>query len=319
MKVLFVSSGNSENGISPIIRCQGESLIEQGIEVDFFSIKGRGLKGYLKNIPRLRHQLKHFKYDIIHAHFGLSGLLTFFGKKNEKLIVSFMGDDIVGSKDHFGRVTNFSMILVLLNKWFAKHFYDFSIVKSKEMYDILHVLNSEVIPNGVDYDRFYELDKLRARSSLMLKNIEKHVLFCSNPERVEKNFTLAKRAIALISDKNINLKCLVGINQNELINYYNAADCLLLTSFHEGSPNVIKEAMACNIPIVATDVGDVRALIGKTEGCYITSFEPDDVASKIQKALEFNKRTTGREDIRHLESGLVAQKIISIYKMVIDN
>jgi teichuronic acid biosynthesis glycosyltransferase TuaC len=93
---------------------------------------------------------------------------------------------------------------------------------------------------------------------------------------------------------------------------------VLLTSLWEGSPNVIKEAMACNTPIVSTDVGDVKEIIGKTEGCFITSFDPEDVSDKIKKALEFGKRTTGREDIKHLESGVVAKRIIAIYKNVLD-
>ncbi len=76
--------------------------------------------------------------------------------------------------------------------------------------------------------------------------------------------------------------------------------------------------MACNIPIVSTDVGDVKEVMGQTDGCYITTFEPKDVANKIQKALEFGKRTTGREDIKHLESSVIAKRIINIYKNVLE-
>ena len=92
----------------------------------------------------------------------------------------------------------------------------------------------------------------------------------------------------------------------------------MLTSLWEGSPNVIKEAMACNIPIVSTDVGDVREVIGNTEGCYITSFEPEYIAEKIELALQFGKRTDGRENIKHLESSLIARKIIDLYKKIVD-
>lgn len=100
----------------------------------------------------------------------------------------------------------------------------------------------------------------------------------------------------------------------------NAADVLLLTSRYEGSPNVIKEAMACNCPIVATDVGDIRWIIGDTEGCYLTSFDPGDVASKLQLALKFGRRTRGRE--RLIELGLdsvsVAKRIVQLYQDVIE-
>ena len=101
--------------------------------------------------------------------------------------------------------------------------------------------------------------------------------------------------------------------------FYNASEIVVLTSFHEGSPNVIKEAMSCNIPIVSTDVGDVKQLIANTDGCYITSYDPKDIAAKIELALNYNKKTTGRLDIEHLEESNIAKKIINIYSLVLDN
>ena len=76
MKVLFVSSGNSDIGISPLIKAQGDSLESLGIKVDYFLINGKGLVGYLKNIPRLKSILKKYNYDIVHAHFSLSGMVA---------------------------------------------------------------------------------------------------------------------------------------------------------------------------------------------------------------------------------------------------
>jgi teichuronic acid biosynthesis glycosyltransferase TuaC len=90
-----------------------------------------------------------------------------------------------------------------------------------------------------------------------------------------------------------------------------------LTSLHEGSPNIIKEAMACNCPIVSTDVGDVRDVVSGTEGCYVTTYDPEDIAEKLKSALQFNKRTAGREKIQHLDSNIIAHKIISIYKTIL--
>ena len=94
---------------------------------------------------------------------------------------------------------------------------------------------------------------------------------------------------------------------------------MVLTSFHEGSPNVIKEAMACNCPIVATNVGDVEFIIGDTKGCYISDFDANDVAEKIKLALEFGKKTEGRNRIIEfgLDSRSVARKIIRVYKQVL--
>jgi teichuronic acid biosynthesis glycosyltransferase TuaC len=115
----------------------------------------------------------------------------------------------------------------------------------------------------------------------------------------------------------------VHLIEHELLKYYyNAADLLLLTSYHEGSPNVIKEAMACNCPIVSTDVGDVRWVIGDIKGCYLTSFDVVDVSEKILMALEYsavNGSTNGRDRIIELglDSASVAKKIINIYEQLI--
>ena len=132
---------------------------------------------------------------------------------------------------------------------------------------------------------------------------------------VRKNFDLATRAVALLD--NVELLEIKNINREKVNLLMNACDLMLLTSFFEGSPQVVKEAMACNCPIVTTDVGDVREVIGNTEGCYITTYEPEDVAAKIILALEFGKRTNGRERMGAYENSVIADRIIGIYKEVL--
>jgi glycosyltransferase involved in cell wall biosynthesis len=94
----------------------------------------------------------------------------------------------------------------------------------------------------------------------------------------------------------------------------NAVDVALMCSFMEGSPQFIKEAMACNCPIVSTDVGDVKEIIKNVPGCYITSFELDDVVEKLRLAFAYGKRTTGRGKIQHLDNNIIARKVVEIYK-----
>jgi glycosyltransferase involved in cell wall biosynthesis len=113
------------------------------------------------------------------------------------------------------------------------------------------------------------------------------------------------------------LHYLKNIPNEKIPYYYNASSVVILTSLWEGSPNAIKETMACSIPLVSTDVGDVRDVISKTDGCYISSYDYKEFASKIKRALEFKRRTTGRDDIEYLKSNLIAKKIINIYKGVV--
>ncbi len=323
MKILFVSSGNSTRGISPIVKKQGESLSLQNIDLQYFLISQPGFKGYIKSIINLRKHLQTNKYDIIHAHYGLSGLVAWLAKRKEKLLVSFMGDDLIGSHTPAGKFTFFSKIIANLNALLASVFYDHAIVKSNQMLMKLERTKTTLVPNGVDLSLFKPIDKSAAKNLLQLNQNEKIILFASSPSRSEKNYTLCKQAVEFINLPDIRLLTVSEVSQEELVLNYNAADVLVLSSFHEGSPNVIKEAMACNCPIVSTDVGDVKWVIGNTEGCFLSSFDAKDFADKINNALDFSAhrgRTNGRARILELslDSASVAKKIIDIYKKLLN-
>lgn len=305
-KVLFVGSGNTPDGISIIVKNQGESLRRMGVDVDYFAIKGRGLKGYLRNIPTMKDYIKENNFDIIHAHYSLSAYVaSLAGAK--PLIVSLMGSDIQKK---------------LPGKLILKSFYLMSwqslIVKSNRMKKKLGLKKCHIIPNGVNFELLRPIKKSTALAHVDFNPRKRHVVFISDPLRYEKNYKLAKQAVDLLKREDVELNVVSGVSYEKIPYYLNAADVLILTSLWEGSPNVIKEAMACNLPIVSTDVGDVGELTGKTEGCYMASFEPEDVAEKLKMALSFGKRTDGREHIRHLDSHEIAGKIKKLYEEVLE-
>ena len=305
MQILFVCSGNSNNGISPIIIYQAKSRETADIEISFFPIKGKGLLGYLKNIKLLKSQIKQNKFDIIHAHYSLSAFAaSFAGAK--PLVVSLMGSDVKEKKWY-----------KIVIKFFNKFFWGICIVKSEDMKSSSGLIDAHVIPNGVDYKKFRVINRNAAIKKLGWIKNKKHILFAANPKRPEKNFILAKQAIKLLNNK-IELHYLNNVDNNIMPFYYNASDIVLLTSFWEGSPNVIKEAMACNCPIVSTVVGDVKNVIGDTKGCYLCTYKPDDIVEKIKLAFDFGKRTNGRNNIKHLNEKIVAEKIISLYKEILN-
>jgi len=307
MKVLFVSSGNSIEWISPIIKNQAESLIHQGIQLYFFTIRGRGVKGYLKAIIALKKHLKHKKYDVVHAHYSLSGYVaSFAGAK--PLVVSLMGSDV--------KVKSYSRFVIEL---FNLFFWSKILVKSKDMKRTIDLKEALIIPNGVNFNEFKTIDKNIALKKTNWDSTKKHILFAANPNRPEKNFKLGKEAFDLLDSNEIELHYLENIPNNKMINYYNSSDVVLLTSLWEGSPNVIKEAMACNIPIVSTDVGDVKEVIGNTRGCYLTKNDPENISVKIKEALNFNGKTTGSCNIKYLDSKVIASKIIKIYSSILKN
>ncbi|MCB2219449.1 MAG: glycosyltransferase family 4 protein [Bacteroidetes bacterium] len=306
LKVLFVSSGNNKFGISPIIKSQGLSLEKEGVEVEYFTIKGRGMGGYIKSIPRLKRYVNKNNFDLIHAHYSLSAFVASF-VSGLPLVVSLMGSD-----------TQVSVAYKLVIRMFYVLRWKSLIVKSESMKKSISIKKANIIPNGVDFRAFKPLERNPLRKKFNLLNNKKYVLFLADPSRYAKNFPLAESAFNLIKREDIELKVVYHISHKSIPEYLNAFDVLLLTSRWEGSPNVIKESMACNMPIVATDVGDVSEVIGSTEGCFVTGLDEYEISECLQKAIEFDGRTSGRSNIKHLDSKVIANKLISIYKEVLN-
>jgi len=306
MKILFVSSGNSGK-TSILVQRQAESLINQGMDIDYYLVKGKGIIGYLKNIVPLRKFLKKNQFDIIHAHYSLSAFVASLAGARP-LVVSLMGSDVKSG----GLYKNIIRIFKFFFSWSAL------IVKSEDMKTSLGFEDAYVIPNGVNLEHFKPIPANYCKEKLSWSNTKRHILFAADPTPFEKNYQFALAAFDLIKDDLIEFHVLEGVDPEKTPIWFNAADIIILTSLWEGSPNVIKEAMACNCPIVSTDVGDVKWVIGNTEGCFISSFDVTDFSSKINDALSFAERlgsTKGRT--RVIEIGIdaesVAKKIIEIY------
>ncbi len=304
MRVLTVSKGKS-NLLSPFVKDQINSIREQGAQLEAFSIKGTGIVGYLKNLPLLKSKIAEYKPDIVHSHYGLSSLLSIFQRK-VPVIMTLHGSDVNDKK-----VRPFSMI--------ASKFAKKTIFVSQEMAELVGHKSALIIPCGVNLNIFYPIEKQDARKILGMDNNKKYILFSSSFENRVKNYPLAKQALNLLEERNIHLLELKGLSREKVALLLNAADLALMTSFSEGSPQFIKEAMACNCPVVSTDVGDVKWLFGNTPGCYIANSEPEDVAAEITLAIKFNKRTLGKQ--RMLKLGLdtetIANRIIDVYNNVL--
>ncbi len=307
MRVLFVSGGNSNTGISQLVRAQGDSLEQLGLAVDYYQVRGKGLRGYLANVRPLRATLRAGNYDIVHAHFSFCGFVCALAGARP-LVVSLMGWNVKRP------------LLKPVIKVFNWMFWQACIVKSAGMLDSLKIGGLSVIPNGVDLELFRPMDKLKARARLGWTDDYKHILFAANPARPIKNFTLAKQAVELLKrDSKAELHVLQGVKHADMPYLYNAADVVLLTSIAEGSPNVIKEAMACNCVIVSTDVGDVRERFGDSQACFICGHDPAEVCAKLLQALAYKGSVNTREAVLGLDSLLTARRLLSVYQEVIDS
>jgi glycosyltransferase involved in cell wall biosynthesis len=160
---------------------------------------------------------------------------------------------------------------------------------------------------------------LEARNLLGLSPGKRYVLFAGKP-RPEKRFLVIREAIKLLREHHnpeVDLLVATGMPHDQVPLYMNAADVLVLASRYEGSPMVVKEAMACNLPVVVTDVGDAREVIAGTDGCYITDGSVEDLVDKLRLAIDFGSRTNGREKVAHLSLDAVARRVVNVYERVV--
>ena len=306
MKILIVASHNSGK-FSPFIVEQVAALGRLGVEFEYFGIEGKGLRGYLKNLNSLKKKVEDFRPDLVHAHYGLSGLLAVMQRKRP-VVVTYHGSDI-----HEGGITR------MLSKM-AMRFAKYNIFVTSRLQRLSgQSKRAAVIECGVDDDVFRPVDKGKARESLGWSSSRRYVVFAGAFDRDVKNPSLAKRAVSELKDcELIELK---GYTRDQVNLLFNAADCLLMTSRNEGSPQVIKEAMMCGLPIVSVDVGDVKDVIGATQGCRITSYSPSEIAEAIEEVTQLNVRTDGRKRIYELglTNDEVAKKVRKVYSEVLGN
>ena len=304
MRILIIASGNSSQ-ISPFVKEQAESLVEQGLSVDFFLIKGKGLFGYLKNYFLLLKKIRYEEYDLLHAHYGLSGLLATI-QLSVPVVITFHGSDVNIKKNYL-----FSRIASRLSAT--------NIFVHQKLSEKLKIYREplNIIPCGFDNNLFFPIPKNEAREILKWEKSARYIVFSSAFDNKIKNVQLAWSAISDIN--NCKLVELKGYGKEKINLILNASDLLLVTSLSETGPVIVKEALACNCPIISTNVGDVQKLIKNVRHCYISSYNPDNIKKRINLVFMNNKRTNGEQAIKNLKLENIAYKVIDVYKNTLKN
>lgn len=304
------------------IKSQVDSLKEAGLEVEVVHPKpGPVLLRYARATIQVFLKTLTGYFDVVHGHYGQWCLIARM-QWTTPVVASFLGDDLQGTYLANGRWSKRAAIIVHLSRWLI-HYVDAAIVKSEKMRQIAlkgrnHPFEERifVIPNGVDFRLFRPIPRAEARAALGWDQERYYILFGNNAEVPVKNFPLARAAVECLHAKGIAAELVVasGLPQTKLVHYINASNALILSSVAEGSPNIVKEAMACNVPVVSTDVGDVAELVGRTKGCSVCLPDPESLAAALEDALQHTGPTTGRMDIMHLDRTGVAKRVIAVYE-----
>jgi glycosyltransferase involved in cell wall biosynthesis len=298
------------------IKSQVDSLVATGLEVEILH-PGPGPSPLRYVVAALQVFLKTLtgSFDVVHAHYGLWCLAARM-QWTTPVVGSFLGDDLLGTVTADGSYSKKGTFVVNVSRWLCRHL-DAIIVKSEAMKATLEQQDKVyVIPNGVDFHLFRPLPRAEVRAALGWDPKRYYVLFGNDPTIPVKNFPLAQAAIKCLHAKKIDVELVVanGLPQTTVVHYINASNALILSSFAEGSPNIVKETMACSVPVVATTVGDVAQVIGRTAGCSVCDSHPEALAVGLEQALLHGEPTTGRRDIEHLNSAIVAQQVITVYE-----
>ena len=307
-------------GYGSFVKAQMESLRPLGVEYDLLFINGRESRwNYFRSVRQLRRRLRAAQYDLIHAHMGLSGWVARC-QMPVPVVVSFLGDDVLGKFDSRGRLTFYGRLLKA-SSYILARLVRSVIIKSNEMKRRLGLDSAHVIPNGVDLNLFRPMDCVAARRALGLDPTRKIVLFAYNRAELRKRYDLVESAVARAREQVPELEILhiYRVPQEQMPLYVNAADLMVMASTIEGSPNAVKEALACNLPVVTVDVGDAAELIERTEGNHLVPREVGAIASTIVQVCRRSTRARSRERMAQLSIESVAERVLEVYRSAVQS
>jgi teichuronic acid biosynthesis glycosyltransferase TuaC len=317
LRVLYVIPGTEEGTSMSFSRRQAASLSSFGIRVRSFFLRSRTspLKIWAE-LRRLRRELHEFMPDIVHAHFGTMTAFVAAISSRRPLVITFHGSDLNPAPGDTQLRSTFGHRL----SHFAARRASQIVCVSTQLQERINYLGARVhvVPCGVNMERFRPMPPAECRTRLGWDQDEKVVLFNARNDPIGKRLDLAEAAVAHAKQKIPRLRLHVfdgNTHPDEMPWYYCAADALLMTSDYEGSPMVIKESLACNLPVISVDVGDV---VERLEGVFPSAVVPRTstaLGNALIDVLSMRCRSNGRDAMHDLSEEAVAKKLTSIYRL----
>lgn len=309
MKILLVthmypSREHPESGV--FVQQQVASLRREGVDVEVLHVDVKKSKWlYLWSFVPLQKRALARRYDLVHAHYVFAGVVA-RSQFRFPVVLTHHGDEAL----HGWQAPLCRLMSRLVDK---------TIVVTEPIRRSIGVESAAVIPCGVDFEIFKPMDKRWAREELGLAADKKLVLFVGDYPKQVKRFDIVEGSVAHLKSRGVDAELVVAYKQvyERVPLYMNACDVLVLASEWEGSPQVVKEAMACNLPVVSVDVGDVPDVLAGVRSCYLSPRDPESIAEKLALVLERCERTDGREKTRRYESSSIARRIIEVYEEIV--
>lgn len=318
IRILFVIPKEAEGSTFVIYaKRQVASLQKAGIISRVFYLTSRtSIFVLIEEFKRFKKEISAFKPDLIHAQYGT--MTAFFSAITAKLplVITFRGSDI-----NIKPLTVKLFVRRILGIFLSQ----ISALRARQIMCVSDEIKSKlwwrkdcatITPSGVDTSIFYPQDKGKVRAELGWNRNEFVVLFNSGSDPIRKRLDLAKASVECAKTicGPIRFEVLDGyVNPNIVPMLINASDCLVHTSDSEGSPNIVKEALACNLPVVSVDVGDVRERLTGVNQSKIVERDPEQIGRAVAEILMNRKRSNGSQIIQDLSLDRIAVKILQVY------
>ncbi|MFC1823043.1 glycosyltransferase family 4 protein [Thermodesulfobacteriota bacterium] len=320
MKILMVFPVKEEH-LTAWRAQQHESVTALGVEVvKYYFVDRKSIFRLIKEGLNIRKIALLREVELIHVEWGSSCAFFTTLFSPVPVVVKFYGSDLYGNYNERGKKTVSGRISVLfshLSALLAKRCIAVSNELKKKIMKPLRY-KCHVVPLGVDINRFFPMSRIVARKKLKWEENRPVVIYFCGVAWV-KDPRLAFRVIEIAKTAMPEIEFHVIKDQpfEEMFFYYNGADAMLMTSIHEGSNSSLKEAMACNLPIVSTDVGDAKERLNNVATSFVCSRNPHELAEKLCVILKECRRSNGREFVREVGLENVTERIIKIYSQIL--
>jgi teichuronic acid biosynthesis glycosyltransferase TuaC len=296
--------------LGSFVRDQVQALERiDGLEVDLFAFAPGGATAYLKPARDLRRRRRRRhgadRYDVVHAHFGLTAWPA-FAARGKAHAVTLHGTDLVHPR---------SRALTLA----ALPFLDLVATVSTPLASqiprwAVRGATTAVLPCGVDIGRFQPMPRAEARTRLGLEQDKNYVLFPADPTRPEKRYDRARAA----TDGQAELLALGNVDPQQVPVHVNAANAVLVPSERESFGLAVLEALACDVPVLATPVGIAPEALNDLPGTLCAEFDPVTWRAALEPHLNAgDPRIDGRARAERFSTDRMAARVADAWRSLI--